>query len=40
LWGNVGSEAEKEAVRVITELVPGVETVQNNIVDVPVVAGF
>jgi CBS domain-containing protein len=40
LWGNVGSEAEKEAVRVATELVPGVQAVQNNIVVVPVVAGF
>ena len=40
LWGNVSSNAEKQAARVAAEMVPGVQTVENNITVVPVVAGF
>jgi CBS domain-containing protein len=40
LWGNVGSDAEKQAARVAAELVSGVQAVENNITVVPVVAGF
>jgi CBS domain-containing protein len=40
LWGNVGSESEKQAARVTAELVPGVRVVENNITVLPVVAGF
>ena len=31
LWGIVASEAEKDAMRVVAEVVPGVKTVNNNL---------
>ena len=37
LWGYVGSDAEKEAARVATELVPGVRAIENNVIVRPVV---
>jgi osmotically-inducible protein OsmY len=31
VWGVVGSEAEKDAIRIAAETVPGVITVENNV---------
>jgi CBS domain-containing protein len=31
VWGFVGSEAEKDAIRIAAETAPGVKTVQNNV---------
>jgi CBS domain-containing protein len=39
LWGIVDSEAEKEAARLAAELVEGVQTIENNVTVLPIVAG-
>src|SRR5271165_5008519 len=38
LWGIVDSEAEKDAARVASELVEGVQAIENNVTVLPVVA--
>jgi CBS domain-containing protein len=39
LWGIVESEAEKEAARVVAELIAGVRAIENNVTVLPVVTG-